>query len=132
MAHLPVAEEWQGEKGDSVTSSESYRFPYERGLYAPTGWGNGSRQSRFVERGERLNGRKVPGGWLRAANRLRHSERHAVAVRVRRLVAFFRQRGEAAPLPVIPGCWHGEACRPSQDCDLRDNLLGAFSVEKGI
>src|SRR5262245_54350725 len=90
MAHLPLTEEWQGEKGDSVTSSESYSYPCARGLYAPPGWGNGSHQSRFVERGERLNGRKVPDGWLRAANRLRHSERRAIAVWVRGLVAFFR------------------------------------------
>src|SRR5262245_51696757 len=90
MAHLPLTEERQGEKGDSVTSSESYSYPCARGLYAPPGWGNGSHQSRFVERGERLNGRKVPDGWLRAANRLRHSERRAIAVWVRGLVAFFR------------------------------------------
>src|SRR4051794_19162986 len=53
MAHLPLTEEWQGEKRRSpLRVPGAPETSYERGLYAPAGWGNGDHRSRFVERGE--------------------------------------------------------------------------------
>src|SRR5436309_15809018 len=65
MLHLPLTEEWQGKRRSPLQVPGASETPYERGLYAPAGWGNGDHQSRFVERGEVVNGREAPARRLR-------------------------------------------------------------------